>query len=76
MPVPFTLKLRDFSPESTFPPHITATHSLYLQALEGIDANDTSLQERIGKEILLQREFTYGEVDFAAFVPLLGLVEP
>ena len=45
-------------------------------ALEGVDANDTSLQERIGKELLTDRQYTYGEVCFANFLPMLDLVKP
>ena len=45
-------------------------------ALEGVDANDTSLQERIGKELLTDRQYTYGEVCFPNFLPMLDLVKP
>ena len=45
-------------------------------ALEGVDANDTSLQERIGKELLTDRTFTYGEVNFPSFLPMLDFVKP
>jgi len=49
---------------------------LYDRALDGVDANDTSLQERIYKELLTERVFTYGEVIFPNFLPMLEFAKP
>ena len=68
--------MRDFTAESTYPRDVRKWSSIYDMSLDGIDANDTSLQERMNKGILSERKFTYGEVCFANFIPMLNFVAP
>ena len=51
-------------------------NQVYSKALEGIDAYNTSLKERMTRNILTQKEFNYGEVYFSYFIPILDFVEP
>lgn len=75
-PVDFNIRMRDYLPAATYPEDVAQWAKLYDKALEGIDANDTSFQERIGREILTEREFTYGEVNFESFIPMVDFAKP
>ena len=44
--------------------------------MEGIDANDTSVKERKARDLMEVRSFTYGEVTFASFLPMIYQVRP
>ena len=68
--------MRDYAPQETFPKQVNVWSNIYEMALEGVDASDTSMQERMSKELLSDREFTYGEVNFANFLPMLDFVKP
>jgi len=75
-PVDFTIRMRDYAPSATYPPHVQVASKVYNEALQGVDANNTSFQERMISELLEVREFTYGEVNFANFLPMLDFVRP
>lgn len=42
-PVDFTIRMRDFAPKDTYPRQVRVWSEIYDMALEGVDANDTSL---------------------------------
>jgi len=41
--VDFNIRMRDYKPADTYPRHVKAWDQIYNMALEGVDANDTSL---------------------------------
>ena len=75
-PFDFTIRMRNYRPTETYPDDVRTWAKLYDEALLGVDANDTSFQERIGRELLTDRMFTYGEVNFANFIPMVDFCKP
>ena len=74
--VNFSIKMRDSTPRETFSPQIMHWNQFFESAVEGIDANDTSVKERKARDLMEVRSFTYGEVTFASFLSMIYQVRP
>ena len=68
--------MRTYEAKATYQPPVKLWSELYESALEGVDANDTSMLERFDKDLLEDRTFTYGEINFPNFLPMLDFVKP
>ena len=51
-------------------------YEVYLAVHKGIDANRASSDERNEKNLNSNLQFTYGEVTFEHFIPIMELAEP
>lgn len=70
------MRARQFDYKQAFSPKLVKINKIFKDSMEGTDATDVSLQERIGKQLLDQKTFTYGEAIFDTFVPILNFAEP
>ena len=68
--------MREYTPESTYSETTKAQNEVFDTALEGTDAHATSFSERNTTESHDGTEFTYGEVTFPSFIPLIEFVNP
>ena len=76
VPVECTVRVRDFSPIDIYPTEVRKRAQIIKDAFSRIDVINVSWVERERKDILGDRNFTYGEVKFHSFFPLLQLVDP
>lgn len=67
-PVEFTISVRDFDPRDCFSAEIRQKAEIVRDAYSTIDVINTSWKERESKDILGDRNFTYGEVRLNSFV--------
>ena len=63
--------MRDFAPRDVYPADVRTRADLIDAAFAKIDVINTSWAERERKDILGNRDFTYGEVRFHSLYPLL-----
>jgi len=71
-PVDCTIRVRDFKPSDVYPAEIKARAAIIKEAFAfAYDVINASWIEREDKNILGDRNFTYGEVKFHSFYPLL-----
>lgn len=75
-PVDFSIKVSDFAPEDIYDARVRERASIVERAFDVFDSMDTALREKDSKDLLGVRNFTYGEVCFYSFYPLLRLVKP
>ena len=68
--------MRDFAPRDVYPEDVRVRSDLVNAAYAKIDVVNSSWAERERKEILGNRDFTYGEVCFHSLYPLLQMAEP
>ena len=75
-PVDFTIQMREFSQEETFSEEVRMVHSIFEQANLNTDSHSVSMEERSRRCLDCVRDFTYGEVLFATFLPVLDYAKP
>ena len=74
--VDFTIRMREYMPSDTYSDLMKVQNQIFEEALEGTDAHATSFNERQATESHDGKEFTYGEVLFCSFIPLIEYVQP
>ena len=75
-PVDFSIRVRDFAPRDVYPADVRTRADLIDAVYAKIDVINTSWAEREQKDILGNRDFTYGEVRFHSLYPLLQMADP
>ena len=75
-PVDFTIRVRDFAPRDVYPEDVKLRSDIINAAYVKIDVINTSWAERESKDLLGNRDYTYGEVRFHSLYPLLQLADP
>ena len=75
-PIDFTIRLREYTQEATFNQDVAKLHRIFKHANQESDAEQVSIDERSRKDLREIRDFTFGEVIFANFVPVLAYVKP
>ena len=68
--------MKEFMPNDCYTDNTRAQNAVFEASLEGTDAHATSFNERNTTESHDGTEFTYGEVSFPFFIPLIEFVEP
>ena len=68
--------MREYTTIDTYSESVKAQSNIFDAALDGTDAHATSFKERNATESHDGNEFTYGEVNFPSFIPLLEFVKP
>ena len=72
----FSIKMMDFAPRDVYPDDVRVKSDIIDAAYQKIDVINTSWQERERKNLLGNRDFTYGEVMFHSLYPLLQMTDP
>ena len=75
-PVDVSIKVRDFSPMDIYSQNVRKRAAIVNSVYLKIDVINESWKERDEKELLGNRDFTYGEARFHSFYPLLKLANP
>ena len=70
-PVTFTVTVSDFSSQDLYPPYVRQRSDLIERAYSDVDAINSSWIEKESRNLCGNRDFTYGEVRFHSFYPLL-----
>ena len=75
-PVDFSIRVREFNTLEAYPEDVRARAKIIKEAFRDIDVINESWAERDSRDLLGDRNFTYGEVRFASFYPLLKMAKP
>ena len=76
VPVDFTIKVSDFAPADVIDANISERFSIVERAFDSFDSINTAWEEKERRNLLGDRNFTYGEARVYSFYPLLRLVKP
>lgn len=75
-PHPYTLKVTEMRDTEMLPPELLDKYMLFESIFKRTDASQISQNERKRHNVCDKTEFTYGEVLFPYFIPLLELAQP
>ena len=75
-PIEFEIKASEQSFASCLSEDMRKRYEVYLAVHKGIDANRASSDERNEKKLNSNLQFTYGEITFEHFIPIMELAEP
>jgi len=71
-----SLKVTEILEEQLLPPKYFKKYTFFDEIYSKTDAGGISQAERTRLNVMSQTEFTYGEVLFPYFIPLIGLAKP
>ena len=70
-PVDFSIRVRDFTPRDVYPEDVRQRSDIIDAAFASLDVVNKAWDERESRNLLGDRNFTYGEARFHSLYPLI-----